>query len=47
MLANIFLGETLPDSLPTDDLGLLRESSLPPYIARNIAMILCKKYFAV
>jgi len=40
MLANIFLGETLSDSLPIDDLGLLREGSLPPYIDGNTPIIL-------
>jgi hypothetical protein len=40
MLANIFLGETLSDLLPIDDLGLLREGSLPPYAAGNIVIIL-------
>ncbi len=38
--SSIFLGETLADSLPKDDSGLHRESSVPLYVAGNIAIIL-------
>jgi|GEM_PF-1008048 len=47
MLPNIFLGETLADSLPTDDLGLLRESSLLPYVDGNTLIILRRGYFDI
>ena len=39
MLPNIFLGENLTNSLPTDDSGLLRKSSLPPWVYQPIKQI--------
>jgi len=47
MLPNIFLGENLTNSLPTDDSGLLRKSSLPPYADGNTPMILRREYFDI
>jgi len=47
MLPNIFLEETLLDSLLTDDSGLLRESSLPPYTEGNTPVILRWEYFDI
>jgi hypothetical protein len=36
MLTNIFLEETLADSLPTDDSLLLSESSGTPYVSVTV-----------
>jgi hypothetical protein len=41
MLPNIFLGENLTDSLPTDDSDLLRKSSLSPYVDGNNHIVMC------
>jgi|GEM_PF-2965802 len=47
MLANIFLGETLSDSLPIDDLGLLGKNSLPPHSDGNTLIILREEYLDI